>query len=108
MILIEFKLILIKIKKSFDLNHQKNKFVLFIGENRKLESFESNLVIGVYYLKNKKYYLADKYFKKLIKQKNERQTLRGLLSISINNWVSFLKIDKKQALELTNNLPKNQ
>ncbi len=76
-------------------------------ENRKLESFESNLVIGVYYLKNKKYYLADKYFKKLIKQKNERQTLRGLLSISINNWVSFLKIDKKQALELTNNLPKN-
>ena len=30
--------ILIKRKKSFDLNHQKNKFVLFIGENKKLDS----------------------------------------------------------------------
>ena len=30
--------ILIKRKKSFDLNHQKNKFVLFIGENSKLDS----------------------------------------------------------------------
>ena len=30
--------ILIKRKKSFDLNYQKNKFVLFIGENRKLDS----------------------------------------------------------------------
>ena len=29
---------LIKRKKSFDLNHQKNKFVLFIGENRTLDS----------------------------------------------------------------------
>ncbi|MDC3093294.1 leucyl aminopeptidase [Paracoccaceae bacterium] len=30
--------ILIKRKKSFDLNYQKNKFVLFIGDNRKLDS----------------------------------------------------------------------
>ena len=30
--------ILIKRKKSFDLNYQKNKFVLFIGENSKLDS----------------------------------------------------------------------
>ena len=30
--------ILIKRKKNFDLNYQKNKFVLFIGENRKLDS----------------------------------------------------------------------
>ena len=30
--------ILIKRKKSFELNYQKNKIVLFIGENRKLDS----------------------------------------------------------------------
>ncbi len=30
--------ILIKRKKRFDINYQKNKFVLFIGENRKLDS----------------------------------------------------------------------
>ena len=30
--------ILIKRKKSFELNYQKNKFVLFIDENRKLDS----------------------------------------------------------------------
>ena len=30
--------ILIKRKKSFDLNYQKNKFVLFVDENRTLDS----------------------------------------------------------------------
>ena len=34
-------------------------------DERNLNSFESDLIIGIYYLKNKKYDLAQKYFLKL-------------------------------------------
>ncbi len=76
-------------------------------ENRRLDSFESNLVTGVYYLKNKKYNLAGKYFKKIEDQNSDTQTLKSLLSISLNNWVSFLKLDEIEAVKLSDNLPSN-
>ena len=34
-------------------------------EKKKISNFESDLIIGVYYLKNKKYDQAEVYFKKL-------------------------------------------
>ena len=72
-------------------------------EKKELDSFESNLIIGTFYLKNKKYEKALQHFKK-IKKSNQPQTLEGLLSESLYNWISFLQINENQALKLTSNI----
>ncbi len=71
-------------------------------ENKKKDNFESNLITGLYYIKNKKYDSALKYFKKL--DKNEKKTLETLLSISLQNWASFSKIDEISAQNLIKNV----
>ncbi len=68
-------------------------------ENKKLDSFESNLVIGIYYLKKEKFDKAKIYFKKL--STNEyKDPLKILISRSLNNWVSFPKLSKENSLNL--------
>ena len=54
--------ILIKRKKSFDLNYQKNKFVLFIGENGKLDS---GLLLDSCIKEMIKKFISKKFFKDL-------------------------------------------
>jgi len=72
-------------------------------EKKSIDSFESNLIIGTFYLKNEKYKKASKYFQKL-KGKNNSRALENLLSVSLNNWISFLEIDEEEALILTENI----
>ena len=59
-------------------------------EKRKLDSFESDLIIGIYYLKNENFELAQKYFNK-IKNKKSQFILNSFVSNSLSNWVSFKK-----------------
>ena len=72
-------------------------------EKEKLDSFDSNLIIGVYYLKNKKNTEALKYFKKL-KTNSIDGTLNGLLSKSLNNWASFSEIRENEAINLVDKI----
>tara|TARA_B100000780_G_C21111623_1_gene449254 strand:+ start:471 stop:2186 length:1716 start_codon:yes stop_codon:yes gene_type:complete len=74
-------------------------------EKEKIDSFESNLIIGVYYLKNKKYEKAKKYFKKMEKF-NQSQYVQELLTRSLNIWISFIEQDQENALQLINSIPK--
>ena len=74
-------------------------------EKEKIDSFESNLIIGVYFLKNKKYEKAKKYFKKLEKY-NQSQYVQELLTRSLNIWISFIEQDQENALQLINSIPK--
>tara|TARA_X000001036_G_scaffold176493_1_gene167072 strand:- start:5015 stop:6709 length:1695 start_codon:yes stop_codon:yes gene_type:complete len=70
-------------------------------EKRKLNNFESDLIIGVYYLKNQNYNLAQKYFLKI---KNRKSTflLNNFVSNSLLNWASFNKLDLDNALKTIN------
>ena len=52
-------------------------------ENKNLGNFESKLIIGIYYLKNKNYDQALKYFQKFQSVNQTDETLRGLVSISL-------------------------
>tara|TARA_B110000438_G_scaffold284442_1_gene313521 strand:+ start:908 stop:2623 length:1716 start_codon:yes stop_codon:yes gene_type:complete len=72
-------------------------------EKEEKDNFESNLIAGVYYLKNEKNEKAKKYFKKLINL-NKADSLQGLLSASLNSWVLFSEIEEREALELINNI----
>ena len=54
-------------------------------EKKKLDSFESNLIAGVFYLKNSNFDLAKKYFLKA-KNKNSRFVLNNYVSNSLYNW----------------------
>jgi len=51
-------------------------------KDKKLESFESDLIVGIYYLKNNQLDLAKEYFKKKLK-KNNQNPLHQLLSQSL-------------------------
>ena len=53
---------------------------------------------GVYFLKNKKYNLANKYFNKL-KNKDSRFILNNFLSNSLVNWTSFKNMDLAYAIK---------
>ena len=59
-------------------------------EKRKIGNFESDLIIGVYYLKNEKHDLAHKYFLKIQNRKSQF-ILNNFVSNSLLNWVSFKK-----------------
>ena len=61
-------------------------------EKRKLGNFESDLIIGVYYLKNKNYDLAQKYFLKL-KNRKSNSILNNFVSNVLLNWVSLKSLD---------------
>ena len=65
-------------------------------EKRKLGNFESDLIIGVYYLKNDKHDLAHKYFLK-IKNRKSQFILNNFVSTSLLNWASFKDLDLNSA-----------
>ena len=65
-------------------------------EKRKLGNFESDLIIGVYYLKNKNHDLAQKYFLKLQNRKSS-SILNNFVSNALLNWVSFKNLDLNSA-----------
>ena len=57
-------------------------------EKQKLDSFESNLEAGVFYLKNSNLELAEKYFLKA-KNQNSKFVLNNYISSSLHNWSSL-------------------
>jgi len=65
-------------------------------EKGKLGNFESDLIIGVYYLKNKNHDLAQKYFLKL-KNRKSSFIINNFVSNSLLNWVSFKNLDLNSA-----------
>ena len=69
-------------------------------EKQKLDSFESHLVTGIFYLKNSDIDLAQKYFLKA-KSKNSRFILNNFVSYSLYSWSNLDNYDLPQAsLEL--------
>ena len=65
-------------------------------EKLKLDSYESNLITGIFYLKNSKSNLAKKYFLKA-KNKNSRFILNKYISSSLLNWSSLKGTDINNA-----------
>jgi len=65
-------------------------------EKKQLGNFESDLIIGVYYLKNKNHDLAQKYFLK-IKNRKSSSILNNFVSNALLNWVSFKNLDLNSA-----------
>ena len=57
-------------------------------------TFESDLIIGVYYLKNEQFKIASNYFLKL-KNKKNRFILNDFLASSLLNWAEFSYLDFK-------------
>ena len=75
--------------------------------DKKLDSFESNLISVVYYLEDKDIKNALFYLKKL-KGKNPPGSIQNLLSSSLNAWINFRNIsDLKSGLILLDAIPKN-
>ena len=72
-------------------------------ERKQLNNFESDLIIGVYYLVNKKNDLAQKYFLK-IKKRKTNLPLNIFISNSLLNWSSFHKLDQDKAQIRINSL----
>jgi tetratricopeptide (TPR) repeat protein len=69
-------------------------------EKQKLDSFESNLITGVFYLKNSNLELAKKYFLKA-KNKKSQFVLNNYVSSSLYNWSNLSSVDINYAnLEL--------
>ncbi len=64
-------------------------------EKKNLENFESNLIIGIYYLKNKKYNLAQKYFSNL--KNSNGSIINDFISNSIITWAALSNIDLAKA-----------
>ena len=61
-------------------------------ERKKLDNFESNLISGVYYLKNNNLNQAKIYFEKL-KNHNQPGSIQNLLSVTLNSWSDFSNIN---------------
>ena len=72
-------------------------------EKNKLDIFESNLIIGIYYLKNDKLDLAAKYFSKM-KKKNSNFFLNNFISSSLSNWISFKTMGFNSSKDTLNKL----
>ncbi len=62
-------------------------------EKQKLDIFESNLISGIFHLKNSNITLARKYFLKA-KNKNSRFILNNYVSHSLYNWSSLTNLDE--------------
>jgi len=65
-------------------------------EKKELNNSESDLIIGIYHLKNEKFDLAKKYFFKLRNAKSGF-ILNDFLTNSLINWVSFKETDFNNA-----------
>ena len=65
-------------------------------EKRKSGNFESDLIIGIYYLKNEQYDLAQEYFLK-IKNRKSQFIFNDFVSNSLLNWTSFKNLDLNSA-----------
>ena len=65
-------------------------------EKKNLNNFESDLIIGLYYLKNEKLDLALKHFLK-IKSKKVNIPINDFIIHSLINWTSFNKISLDEA-----------
>ena len=65
-------------------------------EKLKLDNYESNLITGIFYLKNSNLNLAKKYFLKA-KNKNSRFILNKYISSSLLNWSSLKDTDINNA-----------
>ena len=65
-------------------------------EKEKINNFESDLIIGIYYLKNNKFDLAREYFKK-INSRNSQFLINNFLSESLLNWSNFKSMNFKEA-----------
>ena len=65
-------------------------------ERKKLDIFESDLIMGIYYLKELNLDLAQKYFLKA-KSRNSKFILNNYVSKSLFNWSTFGNINLKQA-----------
>ena len=61
-------------------------------EKKGLDVFESDLIIGVFYLKNSNLNLAKKYFLKA-KKRNSRFLLNSYVSDSLYNWSNLKNLD---------------
>ena len=71
-------------------------------EKKNIASFESNLIIGIYYLKNKNYIKSSKYFQKLHKNDNSEsiETLKTYISKSLNILADYPSLQRDERLEL--------
>tara|TARA_B100001173_G_scaffold303037_1_gene305370 strand:- start:114 stop:1808 length:1695 start_codon:yes stop_codon:yes gene_type:complete len=65
-------------------------------EKRKLSNFESDLIIGIYYLKNEKFELAQKYFLKL-RNRESQFIFNNFVANSLLKWASFKNLDLNSA-----------
>ena len=65
-------------------------------EKQKLDSFESNLITGIFYLKNSNLNLAKKYFLKA-KNINSKFILNNYVSNSLYNWSNLKSLDINSA-----------
>ncbi len=62
-------------------------------EKQKMDSFESHLISGIFYLKNSNIDLAKKYFLKA-KNKNSRFILNNFVSNSLYNWSNLINLNQ--------------
>ena len=62
-------------------------------EKQKLDNYESNIILGIFYLKNSNNKLATKYFLKA-KNKNTRFIFNKYVSSSIHNWSNLSTLDQ--------------
>jgi len=72
-------------------------------EKKKLDSFESDLILGIHHLKNEQFELAQEYFLKL-KNRNSKFILNKFVSNSLLNWSSFDKLDLSNAQNRINSI----
>ena len=72
-------------------------------EKNELSNFESNLIIGIYHLRNKQFKLSQKYFLKL-KSRNSSFLLNSFISNSLFNWSSFGKVNLNEAKKKINSI----
>ena len=77
--------------ERFDEAYQYSKKL----KRKNISNFESDLISGVFYLKNKKFNLALDSFKSLKKNKNQNP-IQKLLSINLENWLAIKDIDNKE------------
>ncbi len=73
-------------------------------EKKNIGNFESNIIIGTYYLKNKKYNQSRKYFAKA-ESNFELNSLQKLTSGIPNNWLSLINLNEKDGIILINKIP---
>ena len=85
------------LKKAFDYSKKIEK--------QKLDSFESHLLTGIYYLKTSNLKMAQKYFLKS-KKKNPGLILNNYVSESLYNWTNLGNHDLNQANVQLNKLDK--